>query len=65
MGHGAAPNPQLQTLNPEPGMQATDEPRVAWISEQLGALAVSDGPAAVGVTVGTQVLAKFSLDNAW
>ena len=57
-------------------LQAADEPRVAWIEEQLKALSASDpsdgaggsgaAPAAAGpIAQGSTVLAQYSLDGRW
>lgn len=46
-------------------LQSATEPRVQWLEEQLRGLALSDGPAATGLVLGSLCLGQFSLDNNW
>lgn len=46
-------------------VQSATEPRVQWLEEQLRGLALSDGPAATGLVLGSLCLGQFSLDNNW
>ncbi len=55
--------PQVRSAD-EFYVQMVDEPRVAWLEEQLAALGLEEGQAP-RLAVGAPCLARFTLDNQW